>query len=317
MSYTNTVLITGGTGGLGYHAALNIAKKYPKYLVVITGRSDNHAADKINSKNSQKNAVYLSLDLSTLARVREFAKIWASKSYPPIISLILNAGTQLMGPAETNEEGYEKTFMINHLGHALLFHLLERYLAFDARIIVVSSATHDPEFTKKAGLPAPLWTTPEQMAHPNPDTANPEGMERYNSSKLANVLWAYALARHLTQAGSQITVNAFTPGLMPGTGLARDYTRVQRFLWFHVLPPLIPVLKLAMPYVRAVEGSGVDLMWLALGPDKKGVTGKYFDGRKAEDTSPVSNDEQKQEELWEWTVNTAVPGTANLAGLKK
>ena len=51
MSYTNTVLLTGGTSGLGYYAALNIARKQPTYLVIITGRSDpNSSAKKINTK---------------------------------------------------------------------------------------------------------------------------------------------------------------------------------------------------------------------------------------------------------------------------
>lgn len=125
MSYINTVLLTGGTSGLGYYAALNIAQKHPDYLVIITGRSDpDSSAQKINTKLSQKNVVFLPLDLSSLATVRTFAESWLSNHYPPIISLILNAGTQFIGPMETNEDDYEKTFIINHLGHALLFNLL-------------------------------------------------------------------------------------------------------------------------------------------------------------------------------------------------
>jgi len=227
MSYTNTVLLTGGTGGLGYYVALNIARKYPKYLVIITGRSDpNSSAKKINTKLSQKNVAFLPLDLSSLTQVRAFAESWRSKNYPPIISLILNAGTQFLGPMETNEEGYEKTFMVNHLGHALLFHLFTPYLTPNARIIVTASGTHDPIFTRKNGFPDAAFTTAEELAHPNPETAHPKGMQCYNSSKLANVLWTYALARHLADAKSSITANAFNPGLMPGTGLARDYSPV-------------------------------------------------------------------------------------------
>lgn len=319
MSYTNTVLLTGGTSGLGYYAALNIAQQQPKYLVIITGRSDpNSSAQKINTKLSQKNVTFLPLDLSSLSKVRAFAQSWPSKNYPPVISLILNAGTQFLGPMETNEEGYEKTFMINHLGHALLFHLFTPYLTPNARIIVTASGTHNPIQTKKSGLPDAEFTTAEELARPNPETAHPKGMQRYNSSKLANILWTYALARHLTDAKSSITANAFNPGLMPGTGLARDYSPFAKLMWFHVLPHIVPLLRMVIPFVRATDGSGADLAWVALGAETKGVSGKYFDGRKEIMSSAASYEVTKQEDLWGWSVKATVGEEGDgLAGLKK
>lgn len=237
MSYTNTVLLTGGTKGLGYHAALNIARAHPEYLVIITGRSDpKSSAQNINTQLRQENVAFLPLDLLSTGKVHAFVESWAAKNYPPIISMILNAGTQFIGPMETNEDGFETTFMVNHLGHAILFHLLTPYLAPEARIIVTTSGNHNPIMTQKAGLPDAVYNTAEELAHPDPATAHPDGMQRYNSSKLANILWTYALARHLSENKSKITANAFNPGLMFGTGLGRDYTSVRRFLWFHVLP---------------------------------------------------------------------------------
>ncbi|TVY15497.1 WW domain-containing oxidoreductase [Lachnellula arida] len=317
-SYTNTVLLTGGTSGLGFFAALNIAKKEPKYIVIITGRSDhNSSASKINTKLNQKNVVFLPLDLSSLAKVRGFAESWPSKSYPPIISLILNAGTQSLGPLETNEDGYEKTFAVNHLGHALLFHLLAPYLDPKARIIVTASGTHNPVQTQKSGLPDAVYTTAADLAHPDPASAHPKGMQRYNTSKLANILWTYALARHLGDAKSAITANAFNPGLMPGTGLAREYNGISRFLWFHVLPYIIPLLKMVIPVVRSTEGSGEDLAWVAVSKEAAGVSGKYFDGRKETMTSAASYETEKQDDLWTWTVKTVVGGGDGLTCLKK
>jgi NAD(P)-dependent dehydrogenase (short-subunit alcohol dehydrogenase family) len=318
MSYTHTVLLTGGTSGLGYYAALNIAKKQPKYLVIITGRSDpNSTAEKINTKLKQKNVAFLPLDLSSLAKVRTFTESWPSRNYPPIIALVLNAGAQFLGPMETNEEGYETTFMINHLGHALLFHLLVPYLDPNARITTTSSGTHDPAYTQKAGLPDAAFTTAEELAHPNPETAHPKGMQRYNSSKLANILWTYALARHLADAKSGVTANTYNPGLMPGTGLAREYAPVMRFMWFHVLPHMVPLLRLALPFIRATDKSGADLAWVALSPELEGVTGKYFDERKEITSSPLSHDVEKQEDLWEWTVKATIGEEDGLAGLKR
>lgn len=317
MSYTNTVLLTGGTSGLGYYAALNIAQKQPKYLVVITGRSDpNASAQKINTKLSQQNVVFLPLDLSSLTKVHAFAASWRPKNYPPIVSLILNAGTQFLGPMETNEEGYEKTFMINHLGHALLFHLLTPHLAPNARIIVTTSGTHNPIQTQKSGLPDAAFTTAEELAHPNPETAHPKGMQRYNSSKLANILWTYALARHLADTKSSITANAFNPGLMPGTGLPRDVSAILNRISLKLLPQLIKAVKGLNPSAGATNGSGADLAWVALGPETAGITGKYFDGRKEIMSSAASYDVEKQEDLWEWSVRATVGEADGLAGLK-
>jgi len=55
MSYLKTVLLTGGTGGLGYYAALNIAREKSNHLVVIRDRSDpENMAQKINTKINTK-----------------------------------------------------------------------------------------------------------------------------------------------------------------------------------------------------------------------------------------------------------------------
>ena len=143
-------------------------------------------------------------------------------------------------------------------------------------------------------------------------------MQRYNSSKLANILWTYALARHLGDARSAVTANAFNPGLMPGTGLAREYGGLARFLWFYVMPYILPLVRVMMPSARAVEGSGADLAWVALGKETAGISGKYFDGRREIMSSAVSYDVAKQEDLWQWSVKAVLGEDADgLAGLKK
>ena len=318
MSYANTVLLTGGTTGLGYYAALNLAKQHPKYLIIITGRSDpKSVADTINAKLGQKNVAFLPLELSSISKVRNFAESWTLKAYPPIISLILNAGVQYLGPAEINSDGYEKTFAINHLGHALLFYHLIPYLSPDARVVVTASGTHNPESTRKSGLPDASYNTAEALAHPDPATAHPLGMQRYNSSKLANILWTYALARHLAASNSRITANAFNPGLMPGTGLGREWTGLQKFMWFYVFPYIRPLLRLVIPTVRETSVSGKDLAQVALGKGAKGVNGRYFDGRKDMESSKDSYDEKKQEDLWTWTLKAVdAEAEGGLAGLK-
>ncbi|KFY16124.1 hypothetical protein V492_01541 [Pseudogymnoascus sp. VKM F-4246] len=303
MSFTHTALVTGGTANLGFHCALGIAQQHPEYLVVICSRSDpNSAAASINETTHQKNVIFLPIDLSSLANVRAFAETWKTKQFPPIVALVLNAGLQFPGDVQMTGDGMESTFEINHVGHALLFHLLFPHLADNARITVTSSGTHDP--AQKTGLPDAEYVTAEQLAHPTPESAKNAGRQRYASSKLANVMWTYALHRRLSaMAGRNLTVVAFDPGLMPGTGLAREGNSLERFLWFWVLPHILPLLRFIInPNIHTAKESGANLTRLAVGADVEGKSGVYFEGKNTIGSSKDSYDESKQEDLWEWTI---------------
>jgi NAD(P)-dependent dehydrogenase (short-subunit alcohol dehydrogenase family) len=87
-----------------------------------------------------------------------------------------------------------------------------------------------------AGMLRPLWRKGELGAAAAHDSPTKTGQRRYTASKLANVLFSCELARRLP-AG--VKVNAFDPGLMPGTGLAREAAAPLRWLWNHVLPRAI------------------------------------------------------------------------------
>ncbi len=299
---TGTVLITGGTLGLGYECALIIAEQCPHYQVLIASRSDkDNAALAINQKTGHSNVEYLKLDLSSLANVRSFAADYAKKGYPPIKALVLNAGLQILTLNYT-EDKIESTFGINHVGHTLLFYLMSPYLAEDARILVTASGTHDP--TQKSGLPDAIYNSAEELAQPTKETEKYEGRQRYATSKLCNIMWTYALQRRLERLpGKKWTVNAFDPGLMPGTGLARDGGAILRFLWHNILPRTIWLLRLLIsPNIHLPRESGASLARLAVGEDVKGVTGKYYEGQKPIPSSKDSYVVEKQEDLWEWTV---------------
>ncbi|KAL4863111.1 hypothetical protein BDV12DRAFT_206762 [Aspergillus spectabilis] len=308
-SYSGSILITGGTAGLGYHCSLALAIKYPTHLITIASRSPGtpSAACVINKNLNQKNVQYIPLDLASTAQIRLFVQSWSQSNNPPITHLILNAGLQFPGEVGYTEDGFEQTFAINHIGHALLFHLLTPFLANDARIVLTASGTHDP--AQKTGVPDAVYTTAEELAHPSTKTLNNPGRQRYSSSKLSTVLWTYALEKRLAElrhGGSKNwTVAAFDPGLVPGTGLLRDASSTQRFLWSRVLPRVLPVLRaLISANIHTAEESGASLAWLAAGGDAKvkGSTGKYYEGRTEIKSSVDSYHEGKQEDLWGWTV---------------
>lgn len=306
--FTRTVLVTGATSGLGYEAAKQIASHHPDYLIIIAARSNpNDAATEINTSLHQTNVQFRALDLGSLASVRSFASKWHADNLPPIQSLVLNAALQFPGDVEYTTDGFEKTFGISHVGHALLFGLLRPLLADEARVVLTSSGTHDP--AQKSGMPDATFNTAEEMAHPTVESAKAVGRQRYTSVKLANVLFGYALHRRFEAAnarhGKKWTVTSFDPGLMPGTGLARNAGGFMNFVFRRVLPSLVPLLrKLYNPNVHTPKESGTALARLAVGRDVEGLSGVYFEGLREIKSSVDSYDQAKQEDLWQWSVAT-------------
>jgi NAD(P)-dependent dehydrogenase (short-subunit alcohol dehydrogenase family) len=302
--YTSSILITGGTQGLGYHAALALASKLPNTLIVLASRSDSlSSASQINTQLKQSNVIYTPLDLSSLATVRAFAQTWLAANHPPISALLLNAGLQFPGDLQFTPDGIESHFGINHVGHALLFHLLVPCLAPDARILVVSSGVHDIEQAKKWGF-KPAYTTGDRVAKPEgTDATEFKGRDRYATSKAANAIWTYALARHLRPAQQEYTVLAFDPGLMFGTQLVRDAGWALQFLNRWLLPRLTGLLRLVLDEnINTPTEAGGKLAWLASSDEVKGRKGVYFETRKERDPSVQARDEGVQEELWKWTI---------------
>src|SRR5262249_23501063 len=78
-------------------------------------------------------------------------------------------------------------------------------------------------------------------------------------SKLCNLWFTYELVRRLERAGlappTGPTVNGFDPGLVPGSGLARDYPAPLRFIWDRVGPTLARGLTPLTPTINPPPNS--------------------------------------------------------------
>ena len=181
-----TVIMTGGTAGLGKVTARRIGAA-PDTELIVGSRAEN-------------------LDLASLASVRTFAGNLAA---PSIDLLILNAGTQQPTNRTRTEDGFETTFAVNHLAHYLLLRLLHPRLSATATVVITTSDTH---------VTAPKTLDTEALAHP-PKGGFAAGFRAYAASKLCNILTARALA----EAGPRMTVVAYNPGFTPGTGLQREW----------------------------------------------------------------------------------------------
>ncbi len=308
---SKTVVITGGNSGLGYECAHAIASAHAGWHVIIASRSQEKASEAVQKLIKETGHVQIeamALDLASLDSVRSFVQVLAERNLPPLQAVVCNAGIQVVSGTTYTKDGFETTFGVNHLGHFLLVNLLLQHLVAPARIVFVSSDTHNP--TKRTGMPAPWYRNPEALAWPEkyPDpteqTDKPDiiGRRRYTTSKLCNLLCTYELVRRLEDEGNSthpLTVNAFDPGAMPDTGLSRDWPASSRFIFNTILPPLVPLIRLTGLNVNTVSTSGKHLARLVLDPQLINVTGKYFSGLHEIPSSQESYDPEKARELWE------------------
>jgi NAD(P)-dependent dehydrogenase (short-subunit alcohol dehydrogenase family) len=282
------VIITGATSGLGLECARALLRLDPSWHLVLPVRDVHRGEAALDALGQPQRATVMPMDLASLASVRAFTDSVAGASLPPVHAIVCNAGLQVVSGTELTADGVEMTFGVNHLGHFALVQGLLDTLARPARILVVSSGTHDP--AKFTGMPDPQYTSAAELAHP--DAAAPaDGRRRYTTSKLCNVLYTYELDRRL---GDGVTVNAFDPGLMPGSGLARDYSPLGRFAWRYLFPAMR-----VLPNVNSTRASGTRLAALVNDARFDGVSGQYFEGRRAIRSSAESYDRDKALDLWE------------------
>ena len=300
-----SIIITGGNTGLGYHCAQNIALSDQGWQIIIASRDMNKANDAVSelkAETGNDNIIALKLDLASLTSIRKFVHVFLKAELPPLQSIVCNAGLQVVERTTYTQDGFEMTFGVNHLGHFLLVHLLLKHMTEQGKIIFVSSGTHDPDLV--TGMPAPIYVNAQALAYPDSDSAGKSeayiGRRRYSTSKLCNIYCAYEFADRIKrETGKNITVNAFDPGLMPGTGLARQFNPAALLVWKYIMP----IMTLLPINANTPKKSGKALARLATSPVFDGVTGKYFEGKKEIKSSNQSYKKDNAQDLWDTSVN--------------
>jgi light-dependent protochlorophyllide reductase len=293
-----TVIITGANSGLGYQCAKTIAQAGQDWMVVLACRSiakGEQARGQLLKETDYPHLVVRELDLASLDSIRTFASAFGQAGLPPLQGLINNAGLQVMQGLHYTKDGFELTFGTNHLGHFLLTNLLLSQLVTPARIVVVSSGTHDPA-TLEGKYNQPVWLGAKKLAHPQ-RTKEMSGLQRYATSKLCNVLFAYELDRKLRVSGRKgITVNAFDPAAVPATNLLGSIKNPLLRGLLKVSTRLFSVLGV---YVSTPEKSGAAMARLLLDETLTGVSGKYFQVEQEKKSSQQSYQEDLGQQLWE------------------
>ncbi len=222
------VLLTGATSGLGWSTAHALVAT--GHEVTILARNDHKArslAESVAEAHPYANPVrWVRCDLADLASVAQAGR---SLTEEPggFDTIVMNAGLQVVNGIEYSADGLELTMATNVLGHFLLYRLLRERMPIGARIITLGSETHRGGM-RAWGFPRALWSDPALLFYPpaNAPKSSQAGRVRYSTSKLCSIYMAYEIDRREQPNG--IRALAFDPGLMPATGLARDYPPIIR-----------------------------------------------------------------------------------------
>jgi len=293
-----TVVITGANVGIGFATARFVAT-LPQWHVVLACRNTakaNAAIATIRNARPDSSVTLVPLDLFSLASVRRFPELLVEKALPPVGGLILNAGGINMkaGSLEFTEDGFERTFQLNFLGHFLLANLLVNQMVEEARIIFVSSDLHDPAATRMGKVMPPRFGPVEDLAHGTGTAAKLKPMARYGTAKMYAMMAAYELDRKLRVEKKSITVNSWSPGVVPTTQAGRDMNPVMKKImtsrWF---------VNFMGSHLSTEEEAGRALGGLLVSPEYAQVSGKYFDGFKEIPSSAESWNERKARIVWE------------------
>ena len=273
-----SVLVTGGTGGIGKATATGLAALGAR--VGITGRDQARteaAAAGIRATPGSPAVDVFAADMSVQAGVRRLAA-QVLDTYPRLDVLVNNVGG-FWAHRHVTADGLEHTFALNHLAPFLLTSLLLDRLTASApaRIVTVSSGAHARgriDFDDLQG------------------ERNYSGQRAYSQSKLANVMFTYELARRLE--GTGVTATVLHPGVVRTSFGAEDQAAY--------LAVMIRAARLFMK--TPAQGAGTPI-YLASSPEVEGITGRYFAHRKPQASSRASDDTAAAARLWQASADLA------------
>lgn len=192
------VVVTGANSGIGYEAALALAKRKARVVLACRDAQKAKAAvGRIREEVPNASVTTMLLDLADLSSVAAFAKAFSDEHHH-LDLLINNAGVMAL-PKRLTADGFEMQFGTNHLGHfALTAQLIDPLLATQgSRVVNVSSIAHQFGKIRFDDLQWNRWYS-KWLA--------------YAQSKLANLLFTHELDRRLKRAGENTISVACHPG---------------------------------------------------------------------------------------------------------
>jgi len=290
-------IVTGGTGGIGYEVAKSLALAGAR--VVVISRKTEHGEEAVSkikalAAEDKDHAIvadveFVECDFGSLKTVKAVADKLVEKE--PRIDMLINDAGIGVNAYGLDEDGIERIFGVNVLGHFLFINRLlplirktARESASPPRIISLSSNLHQlaPSDSK--------FTSIQELN--NPDL---RADQYYNRSKLAIILYIKALVKHAIQPFSEKIIAL---SVHPGAVDTEIQNQPQEA--FGYLPGL--ALKyLQTPFLRTAEGGSLGTLWAAVSPEveQQNLQGCYItDPGKVGGETEQAKDVNLAESVW-------------------
>jgi NAD(P)-dependent dehydrogenase (short-subunit alcohol dehydrogenase family) len=291
-------IITGANTGIGYHAALKLARRDAELVLACRDEARGQAAlHKLLDEAPSAHVELAKLDLASLDSVRRFADAELEKQ-KPLHALINNAGVMAVPKRQETADGFEMQFGTNVLGHFALTGLLLPALELGAadrepsRVVTIASIAHKRTTLQLDDLQSLKSYSP---------------MRVYQQSKLGDLMFSFELSRRLRAKGSRVMSLAAHPGvaateLFRGDGRSDAFKKI-RTIAGHAIGILLNTdAEGALPTLYAATSADV-------------VGGGYYGPQGFEEmrgevvgvakVAPQARDEAAAKRLWgmceEWT----------------
>ncbi len=261
------VIITGPTSGVGKEIARQLAALGAEIILACRDlEKGKQLAAEIAHGNPEP--VVMSFEASSQESIRAFAREFRRR-YDRLDVLINNAASNRGSlPKIDSADGIELTFAVNVLAYFLLTRELLAPLkkSAPARIVnVASSFAHDLDLDDLQFERRPF-----------------ESFKAYAQSKACDRLLTWAFARRL--AGTGVSANTMTPGLITATGLYRNAE-----------PEMVQRLRQYSGGRTIAQGADT-AVWLASAPELEGVSGKFYQDRT--ELECEFRNQEDEEKLW-------------------
>ena len=262
-----TVVITGGSSGIGSATAINLAQNGYKVKMVCRNPVKGELVREGVSSDINKMIEVIEGDLGTIISIKKVTS--SIKSSIGGIAIFIHNAAIWPTKLEINEDGLEKSFVVNHLAPFIINHILHDVFKDNGtRVVQVS-----------AGLYRNGKTNYDAAA----TGSNFSKFSTYATTKLLNLITTLRFAELWKDDG--IIVNAIHPGVVKTNllGNSKDLFGLMSafFKTFFISPQdgSLPVIKLASNFDSS-------------------LTGKYYNRYEMEELRLIATDPQLCEDVW-------------------
>ena len=266
-----TIVLTGGTSGLGFRTAQVLGKEIKNKIILVGSNKQKGelSVENLIIETSNKNISFIQCDLSSISEIKSLAdKLKTIK-----IDILINNAGALFFSRNESEDKIEKTFALNHLSYFILTNILIRYKVIKngGRIVNVASGAHRGVKLDFNNLEL---------------KTNYNGWIAYKKSKLCNILFTKKLSE-LTKK-NKITVNCLHPGFVK-TQFGKNNSGLASL-----------AIKFLMNFFAiSIEEGAETIVFLATDKNIKNITGKYFYQSKIKEPSNFAQSQKDADLLWD------------------